>query len=351
MLLSPFSINGMKEGVMVKKIVACLYLFLFLIISNANALDEVDKIASETIKSFKNKNYEETCSYFYIPPYYNTEDIKIDKESISKVLNIFDQELGDLKRYAEINVSKMDNACLGAISGVGDSGFQEGVFSTKDNSNLYSKAYKAYFSKAKELYIYVFIFNQRGKFSVTQFGIAFPSETDESGFKKLVCLIDNVYCKEFRNKKQKILADRLISAENNDVEYILSTKEGQDIALILDYPGAPADLPPKLVLIDFPNKERSFIGERTYHLKATNGQEIALRFNLSKKGELNSVKIEPPYNKEKDREIFSVESKGGFIINVETSWNNGTLTFLKVGPEISPFSGISYIECNAQNSF
>lgn len=136
----------------------------------------------------------------------------------------------------------------------------------------------------------------------------------------------------------KVFADRLRSVEGYEVEYSLPTKEGQDIVLFIVYPDKCSDCPPQNTLIEFPNKERPFIGERIYHWKATNGQEIAVTFNFSENGKRDSVKVEPPYNEGKDKEVFSIESKGGYLINIKVSWEGTKMSSFDMAPKIHPFA-------------
>jgi len=117
----------------------------------------------------------------------------------------------------------------------------------------------------------------------------------------------------------------------------LPTKEGRDIALLVDYPDC-SNCPPQLIVIEFPNKERPFIGERTYHLRATNGQEIAVRFNLSEDGKRDWVKAEPPHNKGKDKEVFFVKSRGGCLISINVSWKGKDISYFHMEPKIHPFA-------------
>ncbi|MCX5704192.1 MAG: hypothetical protein NT066_06870 [Candidatus Omnitrophica bacterium] len=117
----------------------------------------------------------------------------------------------------------------------------------------------------------------------------------------------------------------------------MPTKEGQDIALLVDYPDC-SNCPPQLIVIEFPNKERPFIGERIYHLRATNGQEIAVRFNLSENGKRDSIKVEPPHNKRKDKEVFFVKSRGGYLISINVSWKGTDISYFHMEPKIHPFA-------------
>ena len=137
--------------------------------------------------------------------------------------------------------------------------------------------------------------------------------------------------------KPKVYADRLISAEGHAVEYILPTKEGQDIAFLVDYRG-PENRPPDSVLIEFPNRERPFIGERTYHLITTDGQEIAVRFHLTESGKGDWKKMEPPHKKGKDKAVFSVRSRGGYLIEINVSWEGEDITYFHMEPKLHPFA-------------
>ena len=90
--------------------------------------------------------------------------------------------------------------------------------------------------------------------------------------KALIFLLMALIFYPFPASAQNILADKVISKEGHFVEYILPTKEGQDLGLFVDYPDC-SDCPADTTLIAFPNKERPFLGERTYHLTSKEGAD------------------------------------------------------------------------------
>ncbi len=137
--------------------------------------------------------------------------------------------------------------------------------------------------------------------------------------------------------KRNVFADELLSTENHAVKYIFPTQEGQDIALSFDYPDC-SDCPPQSVLIAFPNRERPFVGEKTYHLVATGGEVLGVRFRFSEDPRLDTITCDPPPRAGNVQEVFSIESKGGFILNISVSWSGGELTSFHVEPKIHPFS-------------
>jgi hypothetical protein len=69
---------------------------------------------------------------------------------------------------------------------------------------------------------------------------------------------------------QEIFADKLVK-EKEVVEYILPTKEGQDITITFDYKFDCSDCPMDTIIFDFPNRARPFTGEQVYHLASEEG--------------------------------------------------------------------------------
>ena len=138
------------------------------------------------------------------------------------------------------------------------------------------------------------------------------------------------------NANPQVYADKLLSYENHSVEYIFSAKEGQDIVLLADYPDC-SDCLPENVVFAFPDRERPFIGEKTYHIVTKEGEDLAVTFNFFENSELDTVKVDPPQRDENVEEVFSIVSKAGFVITVSVTWNSGKLIDFDISPKINPF--------------
>lgn len=320
-------------------------LFLFICIGDAHALDITEEIASELINNFKSKNYEQMYGYFFIPSYFDSEDIRIDKECALAVLKTFNQKFGELENYTEINISELKNRCLGAVCGIGEAGFYDGNFSIKDDSGLYLKTYKAHFSKIGELYIYIFLYNHRGKIMVTQFGIAFPSATDDATIIGPAGQVDQIFYK-IPNKKIRFLAERFF--RSHSVGYSLPTKEGEYVDIYFSYQDFNPEIPMRDVKISLPQDKIPQQGERVYNFITQQGEDLSIKF-IFVDSLLQSVDLNPPPRNGDTQALFTVETKEGFMINFIFEWKSGKLVSSKMEPKIHPFSGVSYIEVPGQN--
>ena len=154
----------------------------------------------------------------------------------------------------------------------------------------------------------------------------------------LFCFAQGLSIAASNSAHPKVFADRLLPAEKWVVEYILPTKENQDFSFSADYPAECSSCPIQLALLDFPNKERPFIGKRIYHLQATNGQQIEVKVNLSSDGAIRNISVDPPHNKGKDNEVFFVKSKGGYLIRIDVSWQGEERTNFHMEPQKHPFT-------------
>lgn len=322
----------------------------FLTIPYTQVLGQGNNIASEVIGAFKAKNYEGVYRYFFIPPYYSSEDREIDRKSAVKVLEILNQELGGLEQYTETDSVGIDPLCLGAVCGIGDAGFYHGDFSTGKNPDLYLKTYKADFSTVKGIYIYLFLLQQRGTLSVVQFGVAFPRAADETVELKLTQKVEQVFCHDVPHKKKKVLADRLLD-RSATVEYRLLTKEGTLINVAYGYGGSfDPGSPIRNTKVSLPQEERLSQGEKVYHLVTQQGSEVGVRFSFFEDPPHDTIQLEPPHRDTEVQDVFSVESQEGFIINFSFSWKDGALSAAHDEPSIHPFSGMSSVECYAEPS-
>ncbi len=134
-----------------------------------------------------------------------------------------------------------------------------------------------------------------------------------------------------------VFADRLVSAEDFTVEYVLPTAEGQDISFIVDYPDSNP------VLADRSMSEIELIGgprptdkDLTYHFTTTDNQQIEIVFSFSAR-EVQSIRIVPPRPSQGNQAEFFIESKGGFLIRVKAAWDGKEMSHFNMSPVTHPF--------------
>jgi len=333
-----------------EKIILSLCLCIYASVNPANAQtgEGVDTIAIQVMNDFQNNAYERMFDAFYIPPYYTPEDIQIDKDRSLQVFKIFNQELGQLENYAEINASEMDNTCLGTICGIGQSGSYSGIFFVKPDSRLHLKTYKAHFSKAGELYVYIFIFNHRNRLVVTQFGVAFPQGSDESTIMQLFSQVKPDLCSASDRKMGFLaLADGL--GESHGVTYKLPTEGGEWLDLGIDYADYDPGLPNQNTAIIPPMNQTDFTGEHNFQILTLQGKKIGVKATYQN-SKLVQLKLEPPKSDTGTKEMLTVETQGGFIINFSFTWNGEKLALMRVDPQTHPFTGLGYVECYGQGN-
>jgi hypothetical protein len=273
---------------------------------------------------------------------------KYIKAAVKNFFDVFNQELGELENYTEIDVSEMNNMCLGAVCGIGHSGFYSGKFSVKPDSGLFLKIYKARFSKAGALYIYIFIYNQRNRFLVTQFGVAFQQGTDEFIIMKLSSQIEQVFCSK-SDRKRKFLALAENIYKSHAVGYKLPTKNGEWLDINFDYKDYDSELREENVVINPFLNENDFTGEKKFTLITQQGKEIGASATYDE-SMLVQLKLDPAKQDRDIKEMFTLETKEGFIMNFNFTWRGGELASVRVEPQVHPFAGVGYIECYGQEN-
>jgi len=138
----------------------------------------------------------------------------------------------------------------------------------------------------------------------------------------------------------KILADKVVSLEKYDVEYVLPTKEGQDVVLLLNYKSDDPKELPDGALFYFPNQARPFTGEKLFHIASEEGEDIGLRFIYRDDASYDTISLEPPLTQEPSQKNLTVKSKGGYIVQFVIVSNEGLLRSLFIEPAPHPFVNV-----------
>ncbi|MBN2453290.1 MAG: hypothetical protein JXB40_03400 [Candidatus Omnitrophica bacterium] len=142
------------------------------------------------------------------------------------------------------------------------------------------------------------------------------------------------------SKSEKVYADKLTDAELSKVTYMVKSSDGKDIIVEADYTGDRPD--PELqslnlLLPDGADKD----GVVKSMVKSLEGKAIGIEFSYNR-GKPESVKVSAsipdPLNMDRQSEVLTIKSRGGYLLNIEFVWKDGLIESVRISPKVNPFS-------------
>jgi len=136
-----------------------------------------------------------------------------------------------------------------------------------------------------------------------------------------------------------VKADRLLDAERSIVQYTLRSDSGEDVLIKMDYSGDHQEIQN----IDFALADKKGPGEYAYRLATEQGDHVMLTYRYEGDQQPH-IRIrtsdQPDQSVQRDRQVLTVVSTGGYLIDFEFLWQSGSLANVKTAPRINPFDPI-----------